>query len=162
MDGSDAVMIEGKAIEVQLVDGVEVAGEQYTYSDSAGTWVQIEPISDFAGAIVDIVLVGTTDPVFPPPAEPVITYGPLMDGSDAVMIEGKAIEVQLVDGVEVAGEQYTYSDSAGTWVQIEPISDFAGATVADIVLVGTTVYSHLSRAGHNLWSFNGWQRCCND
>ena len=117
MDGSDAVMIEGKAIQVQLVDGVEVAGEQYTYSDSAGTWVQIEPISDFAGATVaDIVLVGTTDPVFPPPAEPVITYGPLMDGSDAVMIEGKAIEVQLVDGVEV-GEQYTYSDSAGTWVQ---------------------------------------------
>ena len=27
-----AVMIEGKAIQVRLVDGVEVAGEQYTYS----------------------------------------------------------------------------------------------------------------------------------
>ena len=32
MDGSNAVVIEGKAIQVQLVDGVEVAGEQYTYS----------------------------------------------------------------------------------------------------------------------------------
>ena len=70
MDGSNAVVIEGKAIQVQLVDGVEVAGEQYTYSDSAGTWVQIEPISDFAGATVaDIVLVGTTDPVFPGDAD---------------------------------------------------------------------------------------------